>query len=411
MARVPPPRAIRWIGPLCAVLTALALAAVGAVAFGPEPGVAAIAGLGFAATWGAAWASVTLNRRAMDLEAPAPQERAPAEAAPLPADRPEESGAQDATGRAEIQAALADHFAVYDRLFERAANDTASVTTETEAAAYDIMTSLREVDAAMTELLAFLDLSGSNARVIEIVDQTDQQLTENRQLIGDFLIRRDQDVVECQQRLDELDLATAQLTRATEGVQTIARQTNLLALNATIEAARAEKAGAGFAVVAKEVKELSNASAGTATRIAQDLASLRESIRENFSILVNDRVEGERGELMKIAAAIASLTENMERLVAHQRDTLVKVQEESARIAQPIVRLIGSIQFQDVTRQRLQHLEGIFAAARTHLQALDLSNPLTKSWPDARSFAEIALSEGPSPPRNNVKHNNEIELF
>ncbi|MCJ2139831.1 methyl-accepting chemotaxis protein [Methylobacterium sp. E-066] len=410
MAWVPPPRAIRWIGPLCAVLTALALAAVGAVAFGPAPGVAALAVLGFAATWGAAWASVTLNRHAMELEAPAPQEPAL-----LPADRPDESGAQDAAGRAEIQAgiqaALADHFAVYDRLFERAANDTASVTTETEAAAFDIMTSLREVDGAMTELLAFLDLSGSNARVIEIVDQTDQQLTENRQLIGDFLVRRDQDVVECRQRLDELDVATAQLTRATEGVQTIARQTNLLALNATIEAARAEKAGAGFAVVAKEVKELSSASASTASRIAQDLASLRESIRENFSVLVNARIEGERGELMKIAAAIASLTENMERLVAHQRDTLVKVQEESARIAQPIVRLIGSIQFQDVTRQRLQHLEGIFGAARTHLQALDLSNPLTKSWPDVKSFAEIALSEGPSPPRNNVKNNNEIELF
>ncbi|KNY24197.1 hypothetical protein AKJ13_02775 [Methylobacterium sp. ARG-1] len=164
-------------------------------------------------------------------------------------------------------------------------------------------------------------------------------------------------------------------------------------------------------MVAREVKELSSASAGTATRIAQDLASLRVSIRENFASLVTDRVESERGELMKIASAIASLTENMERLVAHQRDTLVKVQEESARIAQPIVRLIGSIQFQDVTRQRLQHLESIFAAARTHLRALDLSNPLTKSWPDARSFAEIALSEGPSPPRSTEKQNKDIELF
>ncbi|QEE41115.1 hypothetical protein FVA80_21225 [Methylobacterium sp. WL1] len=263
----------------------------------------------------------------------------------------------------------------------------------------------------MTELLSFLDLSGSNARVIEIVDQTDQQLTTNRQLIGDFLVRRDQDMAECRQRLDELDVATAQLTRATDGVQSIARQTNLLALNATIEAARAEAAGAGFAVVAREVKELSSASADTATRIARDLASLRESIRENFSTLVTDRVEDERGELMKIAAAIASLTENMERLVAHQRDTLVKVQEESTRIAQPIVRLIGSIQFQDVTRQRLQHLEGIFAAARTHLQALDLSNPLTKSWHDVKYFADIALSEGPSPPKRDVNAMNDIELF
>ncbi|CAA2156636.1 Methyl-accepting chemotaxis protein 1 [Methylobacterium brachiatum] len=411
MAWAPPPLALRWSGPLCAGLSALVLAGAGTVAFGPVPGVAALAALGFAASWGASWVSAVLSRPSPSLEAPQAESRQ------------DDPGAQEATGPAtgraavpaeipaEIQATLADHLAVYDRLFERAATDTASVTTETEAAAYDIMTSLREVDGAMSELLAFLDLSGSNTRVVEIVDQTDQQLTENRQLIGDFLVRRDEDVVTCRQRLDELDVATAQLTRATDGVQAIARQTNLLALNATIEAARAEKAGAGFAVVAREVKELSSASAGTATRIAQDLASLRVSIRENFASLVTDRVESERGELMKIASAIASLTENMERLVAHQRDTLVKVQEESARIAQPIVRLIGSIQFQDVTRQRLQHLEGIFAAARTHLHALDLSNPLTKSWPNARSFAEIALSEGPSPPRSAAKQNNDIELF
>ncbi|TXM98312.1 hypothetical protein FV242_29120 [Methylobacterium sp. WL64] len=422
MACAMPPRAIRWLGPLCAVLAAVALAAVGTAAFGPVPGVAAIAAVGFAATWAASWAAswgtgwaaaraAAAARPPAGPEAHGSQETMPAAAAAPPEDRRDGPAGRDGADPAEIQATLAEHLAVYDRLFERAATDTASVTVETEAAAYDIMTSLREVDGAMTELLSFLDLSGSNARVIEIVDQTDQQLTTNRQLIGDFLVRRDQDMAECRQRLDELDVATAQLTRATDGVQSIARQTNLLALNATIEAARAEAAGAGFAVVAREVKELSSASADTATRIARDLASLRESIRENFSTLVTDRVEDERGELMKIAAAIASLTENMERLVAHQRDTLVKVQEESARIAQPIVRLIGSIQFQDVTRQRLQHLEGIFAAARTHLQALDLSNPLTKSWPDVKSFADIALSEGPSPPKRDVNAMNDIELF
>ena len=403
MALALPPVPVRWIGPLCAGLTALALAAVGAVAVGPAPGLAAVAAVGFAATWAASWVSAAQARRPIRRDAP-PAEvvEAPAIAEPAAVKRPDESG---------VPAALAEHFSVYDRLFERAASDTASVTHETEAAAYEIMTSLREVDSAMTDLLSFLDLSGSNVRVVEIVDQTDQQLTENRRLIGDFLTRRDQDVVECRQRLDELDGATVQLTRATDGVQTIARQTNLLALNATIEAARAEEAGAGFAVVAREVKELSKASADTAIRISQDLAGLRESIRENFTVLVNDRVEGERGELMKIASAIAGLTENMERLVSHQRDTLVKVQEESARIAQPIVRLIGSIQFQDVTRQRLQHLEGIFAAARTHLHGIDLSDPLTKSWPDVKLFETFALAEGPSPPRNRETQSNDIELF
>jgi len=73
-------------------------------------------------------------------------------------------------------------------------------------------------------------------------------------------------------RRDQLQGMVDEVREIVTIIEQIARQTNLLALNATIEAARAGEAGYGFAVVAQEVKRLSQSTRSATERAAALLA-------------------------------------------------------------------------------------------------------------------------------------------
>jgi methyl-accepting chemotaxis protein len=101
--------------------------------------------------------------------------------------------------------------------------------------------------------------------------------------------------------MNEIDRSSGNISQIVRTIDEIAFQTNLLALNAAVEAARAGSAGAGFAVVAEEVRNLALRSASAAKDVAARIHENEEkaklgktialSIKENFSTIDSSIVQ------------------------------------------------------------------------------------------------------------------------
>jgi methyl-accepting chemotaxis protein len=145
------------------------------------------------------------------------------------------------------------------------------------------------------------------------------------------------------------------IRKLVEEIDFIAGQTNLLAINASIESARAGEHGRGFAIIATEVRKLSDRSAGTAS----DIAALADPIMEGLQAL-HDGMSGATERDASHASRAANATSTIRKITGEMATIIESVQASSVQIASGVNKVVVALQFQDMTRQEIEHVaEGI----------------------------------------------------
>ena len=241
------------------------------------------------------------------------------------------------------------------RLDDAIADQLDVVVHDTEAAAVELIGRVRALSDAARDLLTMLGNSDASASAISRdIDGSGQCIDE----IGGFvqrlpgLIRDDMAMIH-DTAIREID----GLGNFTQVIKDISDQTNMLAINAAIVAATAGEAGLGFAVVAGQVRELSQRSADAASMIHNGLAKAQQTLTDGLRrSSIEQRVREAEGAI----ESLRTLQASYDRMRDYYRSLVGVITEHNTTLAGEIAEMLGQIQFQDVVRQRL---ERVLAAA------------------------------------------------
>ncbi len=145
------------------------------------------------------------------------------------------------------------------------ADQTAAAAGQVSGASQSLAEGASEQAASLEETSASLEeISSMTKRNAESATQAKFLSAEARRAAETGV----SSMRDMQSAMDSIKASSASIAQIVKSIDEIAFQTNILALNAAVEAARAGDAGAGFAVVAEEVRALAQRSAQAAKETA-----------------------------------------------------------------------------------------------------------------------------------------------
>jgi methyl-accepting chemotaxis protein len=258
---------------------------------------------------------------------------------------------QDASTRAlELQASAEEVARSMDYLFQSVEKTSASATemhatmnetsnrTDVLASIGDeVLSFVSEMDSTVAELLT---TSSATATLAE-------QVREDARAGGDAVQRTVEGInatqeltVSTARTMDDLQRNVGEITGILNVIEEVANQTNLLSLNAAIIAAQAGEQGAGFTVVAHEIRQLAERTRGSTKEIAKIIAAVQS---------------GSRAAVAKMHEGVSRVTQNV-RLAENAAESLTKIVNSATRSYDMATRINRALSEQSDASRRLHEV-------------------------------------------------------
>jgi methyl-accepting chemotaxis protein len=239
---------------------------------------------------------------------------------------------------------------------------------------------ITQVAAAIHEMSSTSAAVAENARITAESAQNAQlesknsedNATQNRQRMSGLTVQ----IEETTTVINQLNEHAQQINTILATIQGIAEQTNLLALNAAIEAARAGEQGRGFAVVADEVRALSQRT----HEATGEIQSMIEALSGQTSSAVTQMGKSKSlvEDTMTTAQAVSSSQVTIREAIASINDqaiTIAEASKEQNSATEEINRISQTIQAE--SQQLAENVEAAFTLSeQMHELGLRVQNHL-----------------------------------
>jgi len=208
-----------------------------------------------------------------------------------------------------------------------AADQVASASGQVSSASQSLAEGASEQAASIEETSSSLEeMSSMTKQNADNASMADKLMKESKLMVE----KANGSMTELTTSMEVISKASDETSKIIKTIDEIAFQTNLLALNAAVEAARAGEAGAGFAVVANEVRNLAMRAAEAAKNTSGLIEGTVKKIKEGSDLV--GRTNEAFSEVSRSATKVADLVSEISAASSEQAQGIDQINKAVAEM-------------------------------------------------------------------------------